>query len=243
MNDNPPRLRKGIIFFAIMLSAILYLSGVFSGLIANKVVKEETKNNINLFKQDTLKDLNELQKYIDFLDTNLKSMQLEEIFAETLTQEERCNFSQISSNELVSQLKYYWDKLPFRIEEYELENNPNEEYLLLKEQYTHLSIRIWILAKAQFDKCQSGIVHGLHFYSADCKDCVAQGEQIDKLHSKVVEMGKEIIMFPIDFNSKDITINNIKKFYSINSTPALILNNEVYQGRLYTSDELLKLIS
>ena len=34
-------------------------------------------------------------------------------------------------------------------------------------------------------------------------------------------------------------VKPLKKFYSINSTPAVIINNKVHQGRLFTTDELL----
>jgi len=241
MEDQKPFLKKrtGIITVAIIISIILYLAGVFSGLFANNLVKKETQQNIDTLKQETEEYLDELGNYIEFLDTNLKSMQLEETFAETLTSEERCDFFQISLNELVGQLGYYWDRLPYRLEEFEKNNILTDEYKLLKEQYTHLSIRIWILAKNQFDKCDSDIVHGLHFYSADCENCVEQGEQLDELNLKVLAAGSDIIMFPIDFNSEDTIIKNLKKFYSINSTPAVIINNKVHQGRLFKTDELL----
>lgn len=239
IDQKPQKTRTVIITLAIIASIVLYLAGVLSGLFANTLVKKETEQNINILKQETEQYLKELENYIQFLDKNLKSMQLEETFSKTLTQKQKCEFFQISLNELVSQLGFYWDRLPFRIEEYEKNNIPSEEYILLKEQYTHLSIRIWILAKSQFEQCNTNIVHGLHFYSADCQECVKQGEEIDKLHSMVVAQGKDIIMFPIDFNSQDLIIKNLKNFYSINSTPALIINEKIHQGRLFTAEELL----
>ncbi len=239
IDQKPQKTRTVIITLAIIASIVLYLAGVLSGLFANTLVKKETEQNINILKQETEQYLKELENYIQFLDKNLKSMQLEETFSKTLTQKQKCDFFQISLNELVSQLGFYWDRLPFRIEEYEKNNIPSEEYILLKEQYTHLSIRIWILAKSQFEQCNTNIVHGLHFYSVDCQECVKQGEEIDKLNSMVVAQGKDIIMFPIDFNSQDSIIKNLKNFYSINSTPALIINEKIHQGRLFTADELL----
>lgn len=241
MDENKPtiNLRTGIIIIVIISSITLYLAGVFSGLIANNLVKKETKQDIESFKQETEQYLGELEDYILFLDTNLKNMQLEETFLQTLSREDKCSFTEISFNELVSQLGYYWSRLPSRIEEYEKNNKPSPEYTRLKEQYTHLSIRTWILAKNQFEKCNIDLVHGLHFYSVDCEECVAQGEQLDKLNIKVKSKGKDIILFPIDFNSEDPIIKNLKKFYSIKTTPAVIINDKIHQGRLFTSEELL----
>ncbi len=239
MTEQSPK-RKYIIFFAILISIILYFAGVFSGLYANKVVKESTSKDIFDFKTETSKDLELLQNYIDFLDGNLKNMQLEQTFIETLSKGQMCNFSKISLNELFSQLSYYWSKLPYRIEEYEKYNKLSPNYILLKKEYAHVSIRTWILARNQYQQCQMDIVHGLYFYSADCEECISQGEQLDILGNKIKQQGREMIMFPIDFYMKEPIVENLKKYYNINSTPAIIINDRVMQGRLFTSDELLK---
>ena len=238
MEQSPKR--KHIIFFAIIISIILYFAGVFSGLYANKLVKESTQKDIFNLKTETSKDLELLQNYIDFLDSNLKDMQLEQTFVETLSNKEMCNFSVISLNELFSQLSYYWSRLPYRVEEYEKYNELSEEYKTLKKQYAHVSIRTWILARSQYERCNINLVHGLYFYSADCEECVKQGEQLDILGSNVKQQGMEIIMFPIDFYLKEPIVENLKKYYSIKSTPAIIINDKVLQGRLFTASELFK---
>jgi len=231
--------KKHIILFAILISIILYFSGVFSGLYANKLVKESTKKDISIFKEETEQDLEILQGYIDFLDTNLKSMQLDQTFSETLNEEEMCKFSTISLKELFRQLSFYWDRLPYRIEEYEKYNELSEEYNLLKRQYAHVSIRTWILARNQYEKCNADLVHGLYFYSADCEECIRQGEQLDKFNEKIRNQGTEIIMFPIDFYLDEPIVENLKIYYGITELPAIIVNDKVFQGRLFSSDELL----
>lgn len=233
--------RTGIITLAIFVSIILYLAGVFSGIYSNRLSKAETQKDISSFKEETKQDIGDLREYIVFLDSNLKSMQLEQIFIETLSQDEMCSFLGISLEELVKQLNFYWSRLPFRLEEYERNNKPSEEYLLLKEQYTHLSIRTWLLAKKQYDKCRMNIVHGLYFYSADCEECVKQGEQIDKLSKMVSNAGSSMIMFPVDINSEESIIQNLKRYYGIHSTPAIIINDKVFQGRLFKASELVPL--
>jgi len=233
------RKMTSIIIIAIIISLVLYLAGVLSGIYANKVVKEETKEDIKILKQETKQDLESLQKYVNFLDTNLKNLQLEQTFAESLTHEQMCNFSSISLNDMVQQLGYYWSKLPYRIEEYERNSEISEDYLLLKNQYAILSIRTWIIAKNQYDKCNVNMVHGLYFYSVYCDVCVKQGEQIDRLSKKIVDSGSNLIMFPVDFNSDHSIIRNLKNYYNINSTPAIIINDKVFQGRLFRAEELM----
>ena len=248
-NTGEPRRRREIIIFAIIAAFVLYFSGVFSGLYAKDAMLEETESGLSRLKQETQQDISELKVetkqdlvalsgYIDFLDANLKSMQLEATFADTLNESEKCAYSRISLDELVKKLGYYWGRLPFRLEEYEKSNEPTKEYMQLKDEYTYLSIRIWILAKRQSEECSTDIVHGLHFYSRECDECIAQGEQIDQLNRMVSESGKDLIMFPMDFDSDDTLIANLKRFYAINSTPAVIINDQVFQGRLFMAEEL-----
>ncbi|MBL7056119.1 hypothetical protein ISS07_04360 [Candidatus Woesearchaeota archaeon] len=245
--------RNGIIAIAIILSLVLYFSGVFSGLYANSILKAETKQDINKLEEKTKQDiislkqeteeyLQELEEYISFLDNNLRDMQLQQTFIDTLTEKQQCDFSRISFNELISKLGFYWEKLPYRIEEYEKYNVPSEEYTTLKEQYSQLSIQIWSLAKKLNEQCNIDLVHGLHFYSGECEQCIEQGVQLDELNRNILEQGKEIIMFPVDFNSKNSVIKNLKKYYEINTTPALIVNNEVFQGNLFSAEEILSKI-
>ena len=71
------RKKTPIVLFAIAASIILYLAGVFSGLYANKLVKDATEKDILRLRESTSKDLQLMQNYVDFLDSNLKDMQLE----------------------------------------------------------------------------------------------------------------------------------------------------------------------
>ena len=239
-NKKYLRKKNVIIVIAVVISVILYMAGVLSGIFANKVVKEETKQDISALKKETKQDFNSLQSYVEFLDTNLKNMQLEQTFTESLNHDNMCKFSSISMNELVNQLGFYWSKLPFRLEEYEKYNKVTDEYLLLKDRYAHLSIRTWMLAKNQYEKCNMNVVHGLFFYSANCNACVEQGRQIDLLSKKISSAGSNLIMFPVDFNSKQIIVRILEDYYNINSTPAIIINDKVFQGRLFTVEELMK---
>jgi len=237
--ESSPNKRKIVITLTIILSISLYLAGVFSGLYANKLISKETKEDIRVLKEETTQDLENLGGYIDILDTSLKNMQLEQTFLDSLEKEEMCIFSKISLRELFNQISLYWDRLPFRLEEYERDTELSEEYLLLRKQYTHISIRAWIIAKSQHDKCSKDIVHGLYFYSKDCKDCVNQGMQLDELSRTIRDSGKDFVMFPIEFNSEETIVKNLKKHYGINFTPAIMINDNVFQGRLYDAKELL----
>jgi hypothetical protein len=245
--------RTMIITIAIVVSLILYFTGVFSGLYANKIIekkttadisnlKNQTSYDIANLKDKTSQDLSVLSNYIKFLDGYLKNIQLEQSFVETLSDEEMCNFTKIAMDELNTEFSYYWERLPFRIEEYEL-NNPQktDEYILLKQQYTQLSMRTWILAKNRQQRCQGDLVPILYFYTSDCVNCVKQGEMLDDL-TKNPKESKSVLVFTVDMNSDLSIIRYLKVYYNIEEAPALLINGKIYYGRIFTADELRDLI-
>ena len=46
----------------------------------------------------------------------------------------------------------------------------------------------------------------------------------------------------IDFYLNETIVANLKKFYGINETPALIINDQVFQGRLFKAEELVSIL-
>ena len=64
-------------------------------------------------------------------------------------------------------------------------------------------------------------------------------QKLDELNKKIREKGQDIVMLPIDINLNETIITNLKKYYGINSTPAIIVNDKVFQGRVFNSEELL----
>lgn len=242
-----------IILLVLALSVILFLTGLLSGLFANKTLEKKTQDDLADLEQKTQEDIKgleeitreevqDLKRYISFLEKNLNSMQLEQVFFETLSHEEMCDFSNIAQDGLMDELRYYWSILPFRIEAYERDNPLTQEYLGLKDEYTKLSIRTWVLAKNRQEKCNTTLVQGLYFYSANCTSCTQQGEALDTFSSTLHGQDVEVMVFTVDYDHDDIMVINLKRFYGINATPALLINDVVYQGRYFTSDELLEAV-
>jgi len=246
--------RTMIITIALIMSLVLYGTGVFSGLYASKVIEErtttniqtlqnETRKDIEVIKSETRQDFDVLSNYIKFLDGYLKDKQLEESFFETIPLANQCEFKEIAMEELTEEFKYYWDRLPIRVEEYENSNEElTDEYNLLKQQYTQLSIRAWLIAKERKEKCESELIHILYFYQPDCSVCVRQGEILDELQRKLSSDGKEIIIFTIDKDIELSIVSYIVQYYSVTKAPALIIDEKLYQGRIFELEELTSII-
>lgn len=227
INANPQRAR--LITIAIVLSIVLYLLGVVSGLFANSILKKETQQ-----------EYENLKEYVRLMESSLQSWQMEQQFLSTLDEKEKCNFSRIAMRKLTDLLSDYWATLPLRLEEFEKMNVLSPEYLALKKQYTQYSVRTWIVAKDLYEQCGHEFVVGLYFYTPTCDSCTEQGEELDELRKQVRARGKELMLFVVDSNTNELIVQDLKEYYNITTTPALILSGKVYQGRVFTAEELMK---
>ena len=133
----------------------------------------------------------------------------------------------------------YWDVLPTRLEEYEDKNRPTEEYLALKAEYTKVSLRAWIIANSNYERCETEVLPILYFYSKECNDCIMQGEMLDNLKGFLAERGKTMIAFTLDFDYDEPTLDLVKKYYNVTEVPAIVINGKLYQGRLFSENEIL----
>lgn len=238
----------------IILCLVLYLAGVFSGLYANKVLERKTKGELRTLQDSTKRDISNLERgtnaqfqilteYTQFLETQLSTMQLEQLFTETLSGEERCAFSSLSTQYLIDELQYYRDQLPFRVEEYEKQPDLPEEYLRLKGQYNALSIRAWIMARNVQQNCDAEFTHILYLYTADCESCVAQGEQLDEVNRRLRQEERDVLLFTIDYNADNLVLDFLKQYYNMTETPAILVDDELYQGELYQASQIIGDIS
>ena len=230
--------QKSVIMLVVILSLVLYFGGVISGLFANKVIKEETKDTINSFKGETREGLYDLKKYVDILETNLATLQLEKTFIDTLSLEDKCNFSKIALEDNYKTLQAYWKALPFRIEEYERDHEKTEEYKSLKQRYTELSLQTWLMEKTTEKECDDNVLVGLYFYSSKCEKCVDQGIELDKFKDYVRKKNVDPVIFTLDYDFEKSFTKHLISFYGLNSTPSLLIANQKFVG-FTKSEELI----
>ena len=65
------------------------------------MIKKETDDSIITLKSQTQQDLDSLRNYVTLLENNINSLQLEQLFIESLSDEQRCEFSSISLDNLM----------------------------------------------------------------------------------------------------------------------------------------------
>ncbi|KYK25720.1 hypothetical protein AYK26_01755 [Euryarchaeota archaeon SM23-78] len=233
MRKKKPTLgRESIVVIVVIVSIILYGAGLLSGLSFSRYVEKR-------IEEKTEQDISFIVDYVKNLDSDLQSIQIQERFISSLDENNTCKFADVYFSHLKQNLKYFWDLLPARLEQYERGRALSDEYLDLKQQYIRLSLRAWIISNNNYRECKTDVVPILYFYSTECEECVKQGEALDQLKDALLILNKTVIVFTLDFNYPEASLELVKQYFQVKEVPAIIINDRVLQGRLFTSNEIL----
>lgn len=142
--------------------------------------------------------------------------------------------STASSTTLISELTDLGDRLS------RAENqlgSDNAQVIRLKEQYSLLEIRDYLITKKLADACGTKPVTVLYFYSneGDCEDCDKAGYALSYLHNTYPSLR----VYSFDYN---LDLGALKTFLVVNKVqgtlPAFVINGKHYYG--FTSLEDLE---
>jgi hypothetical protein len=101
--------------------------------------------------------------------------------------------------------------------------------LSLKEYYSILEIRHWLMLKKINEKCNPRNNLILYFYSnkGECNNCEEQGYALTYIRKKY----PNVMVYTFDINSENVAVETIKDIYiKSEDLPVLIINDKVYYG-------------
>ncbi|MBL7206176.1 MAG: hypothetical protein ISS36_01095 [Candidatus Aenigmarchaeota archaeon] len=212
--------RRKVYLYAAILTIILYLLGVYTGVYFSQKA---------LAGQETFQ---ELKAEIQLLKNNLENIQLQQLYVSASETTLGCNFLVSDINKIQNDLGYFIQRLPQKLEVYESSGQVDEEYEEVKREYMLVSLRVWLLSTIAKDRCKENIVPILYFYSKNCTKCIEQGSVLDSIRDDV----ENIAIFTIDLNLDETIVETIKESYVIKETPALIINNYLYEGFINSTE-------
>jgi hypothetical protein len=105
----------------------------------------------------------------------------------------------------------------------------------LKEYYSLLEIKDYLLMKSVTAKCGTNPTFILYFYSnqGDCPDCQKTGYVLDALHDQYPDLR----IYSFDYNLSDEAISTLERIYNVtDNLPALVINGDPYYGFRSLSD-------
>ncbi|MBI2148699.1 hypothetical protein HYU23_03385 [Candidatus Woesearchaeota archaeon] len=204
---------KGKYFIAFLLTASIFVLGIFLGIIMSD------------FKMSRIYDY-EVGLMTNFLVQDVQSQ---------LINENPCDF--VNSG-LVSQELF---EVGDRVTALEKDLGKKDDRVLsLKKYYTVLQVKDYLFFKNVNEKCNSNYILNLFFYSNDprvCERCEDQGFVLGYLRADNIN----IRTYSFDVNLDLPIVKYLISYYNVTVTPTVIFNDKVYSGFI-SADQLNKLL-
>ena len=212
------RLNLRILISALIISGLLFSAGLFTGYAINreKLVSVE----------DDIKDIvNAVQ-----------NLQLHFLFFDVLGENSTCPLLVATLSDINKQSYEIGSKLTDYGSGDEIQDY--NSYIDLKREYSRLLTGYWLLANKVKDTCELNASTVVYFFSSECERCDDQGFILTYL-KRIFE--ERILIFALDADLAEPSIQILKTYFNITSYPALIVDGELHQG-FYPKDELEKLL-
>jgi len=105
----------------------------------------------------------------------------------------------------------------------------NGEMRPLKEEYSLLSIRQWLLFEEIREKCDRKIINIVFFYSNERNEtvCQSQGFVLDYLYKKYPDF---VVIYALDYDIDSPALDTFKEIYNITQVPSIIIFDKTYYG-------------
>ena len=214
MKNRKKRLDSTLLISAFVISLLLFVTGIFVGYSFNK-------EELGYIEQTMLKTRRDVNNF-----------QLQFLFLDVLGDNATCPFL---TNTLSSINEEYYN-IGSRLSSYDSENKimDYDEYLNMKREYSRLSISYWLLVQKLRKSCRMNASTIIYFYSNECTKCDDQGFILTYLKNK---LGNRLLVFALDTDLNEPSINVLKTFYNITQYPSLIIDGTPHEG-FYPKDKL-----
>ncbi len=190
-----------------LLTVLIFSLGLLLGLFVN----ESKLNYIQQLSKTQRADYGSLQFQYSYIET---------LENKDMSDDEKCG---VLAATLENNLKMLSPALE-KIEAYETSGDvENEDYLLLKREYTIANLRYWILAEKSKKMCMTDTVSVLYFYTKNCPECNDQGYILTQM-KKVFE--DSLLVFPIDTSINEPAVDVLTRQYNITTYPTLIIEKK-----------------
>ena len=168
----------------------------------------------NLMANSKLQDIEDIQQNLQIQTTTTEIEYL-------LFSEEPCLLE--VSDTLGNQLYQLGEKLTFMEGQI---GEKNEKVSVLKEYYSLLEMRHWLLLKKIKNECATDYNIVLYFYSENCKQCDEQGFLLTYLREKYPSLRLKVYSFDMDLENS--ALSSLQKLYGVTNYPTLVINEKIY---------------
>lgn len=206
---------KKIYLAAGIITAIIFISGIFIGQLVNE-------DNVESLKKEVIK-----------LEEDIREERLNLELIKEAPSGKKCELLELKMEDLIKRIGEFQNKADY-YEQHKKLNDP--EYQQVKKRYMRLLIRHWLLFSDLKKECRKTATTIFYFYTKPCEECIDQGVVLTNLKKKHEE---ELAIYPFDIHLNVSSLEMLTKAYGIKEYPSLVINEEhIYQG--FTSKEKLE---
>ena len=210
---------KKTIISALIISAILFSSGVYVGFLLNR------------------EKLSFIETHIDKVNTEMENFQLQFLFFDILGESATCPLLRSTFKEINEESYDIGTKLDQYASDNELKDV--EEYDNLKKEYSRIIVSYWLLSNKLKGACGLDAATIIFFIDKECPECDDQSFVLTYLKEK---FGDKVLIFTLDGGMKEPSIEVLREYYNVTSYPAIVVNGKRFDG-LTKTDVILQRIN
>lgn len=198
---------KKIYLISAVITAVVFLSGIWLSTIVNDQNVGTLRNNIKSLEDEIRQERLNL-----------------ELIKEAPTGK-KCKLLHIKMEELIKKIGEFQNKADY-YEQHKKLDNP--EYQEVKKNYMRLLIRHWLLNQDLERECGRTATTIFYFYTKPCEKCVDQGVVLT--HFKNIH-DENLLVYPFDMHLNVSSLEMLAKAYETDEYPSIVINeNNTYKG-------------
>ena len=198
---------KRTIAAAMLISALLFMSGIGVGYTLNK------------------EKLSGIEKHMDTVIKDMQDFQLQFLFFDVLGENATCPLLENT----LSRINEESYEIGTRLDQYAQVNEIKDEreYETLKREYSRILVSYWLLANKLKEVCSSSASTVIFFIGKNCKECDNQAFVLTYLKEK---LGEKILIFTLDLSLDEPSIEVLKEYYNVTKYPSLVIDGKMFSG-------------
>lgn len=201
------KLNVKILISALAISGLLFSAGFYTGYSINREKMSSIEGEIRNINRD------------------VENFQLQFLLFDVLGEKSACPLLKATLSD-INRRSY---EIGSELESMETDSGVlnYEEYITLKKEYSRTLVGYWLLANKFEEACETDINTVLYFFSKECNRCEDQGFVLTYLKRKY---GQKLLVFALDADLGEPSIETLKDYYEIDVYPSLVVNEELYEG-------------
>jgi len=203
------QLNAGTIISALIISAVIFCGGMMLGF------------SINKERLVTIEDeMREVTRHV-------QNFQLQFLFFDVLGDSATCPLLGATLADINKASYEIGAKLTTQGEEGQVQDY--DTYVSLKNEYSRLLVSYWLLTQKLQETCEMDAKTVIYFYRKECARCDDQGFILTYLKKKY---GERLLIFALDADLSDASVQTLVNYYNVEDYPALIIDGELHEGFL-----------